>query len=194
MLSSAEYAMLRSAPSRALRGVHAALRIGGTAAVVVAALALVGLGLLPRLGFYRPLTVLSGSMRPVFAPGDVVVVTPERLRDLRAGQIITYQIPISDHHVETHRVVRILRGGDHPVVITKGDANRTADPWKAQLRGDKVWRYRFRIPLLGRAIVVLREPLAHKLTVLLLPVLLALYWLVGIWRRPEEALDAQTDP
>ena len=48
--------------------------------------------------------------------------------------------------------------------------------------------------LLGRAIVVLREPLAHKLTVLLLPVLLALYWLVGIWRRPEEALDAQTDP
>ena len=193
MLPSAEYAMPRSAPSRALRGVRTTLRIGGTVAVVVAVLALAGLGLAPRLGLYRPLTVLSGSMRPVFAPGDVVVVTPERLRDVRAGQIITYAIPISDRHVETHRVVRIIRGGDHPVVITKGDANTAADPWKAELRGDKVWRYRFRLPSLGRAIVVLREPLAHKLTVLLLPALLALYWLVGIWRRPEEALDA-TDP
>ena len=57
-----------------------------------------------------------------------------------------------------------------------------------------MWRYRFRIPSLGRAIVVLREPLAHKLTVLLLPALLALYWLAGIWRRPEDALDAPTDP
>ena len=193
MLPSAEYAMPRSAPSRALRGIRTALRIGGTVAVVVAVLGLVGLGLAPRLGFYRPLTVLSGSMRPVFAPGDVVVVTPERLRDVRAGQIITYAIPISNHHVETHRVVRVLRGGEHPVVITKGDANTAADPWKAELRGAEVWRYRFRIPMLGRAIVVLREPLAHKLTVLLLPALLALYWLLGIWRRPEEALDAQTD-
>src|SRR5207237_377441 len=84
---------------------------------------------------------------------------PEPPGHVRAGQIITYAIPISDRHVETHRVVRILRGGDHPVVITKGDANTAADPWKAELRGDKVWRYRFRLPSLGRAIVVLREPL-----------------------------------
>ena len=194
MLPSAEYAMPRSAPSRALRGVRTTLRISGTGAAVVAVLALVGLGLVPRLGFYRPLTVLSGSMRPVFAPGDVVVVTPERLRDVQAGQIITYEIPISDHHVETHRVVRVLRGGDHPVVITKGDANTVADPWKAHLHGDRVWRYRFRIPMIGRAIVALRDPLVHRLTVFLLPALLALYGLSRIWRRPEEALDAQTDP
>ena len=169
MLPSASQVMPRRAPIGVLRGFRVAASVVGTAAVVVAVAALVGVGLAPRLGFYRPLTVLSGSMRPVFAPGDVVVVTPERLRDVRAGQIITYAIPISDHHVETHRVVRVVGGGDHPVVITKGDANAAADPWKAELSGPTVWRYRFRIPMLGRAIVALRDPLVHKLTVLLLP-------------------------
>ena len=42
---------------------------------VLAVVALVGLGLLPRTGWYRPVTVLSGSMRPAFSPGDMVVVT-----------------------------------------------------------------------------------------------------------------------
>ena len=38
-------------------------------ALVVALAALVGFGLLPRTGWYRPVTVLSGSMQPAFAPG-----------------------------------------------------------------------------------------------------------------------------
>jgi signal peptidase len=177
-----------------LRGVRLIARIATTAMVVVAVVALLGLGLGPRLGYYRTLTVLSGSMRPALAQGDVVIVTPELLRDVRVGQVITYGIPIGDHHTETHRVVRVIRGGNRPVVITKGDANRTADPWKAALSGNEVWRYRFRIPLAGRAIVALREPLVHRVTVLLLPALLALYGLTRIWRRPEEALDARTHP
>src|SRR5207253_2946817 len=151
MLPSAEHVTPRSFPNRGLRGVRAAVRLAGTAAVVLAALALVGLGLVPRLGLYRPLTVLSGSMRPVFAPGDVVIVTPEPLRDVRVGQVITYEIPIADRHTETHRVVRVLHRGSRPIVVTKGDANTTADPWKAELHGNVVWRYRFRIPMLGRA-------------------------------------------
>ena len=49
--------------------------------------------------------------------------------------------------------------------------------------------------MLGHAIVALRDPLVHKLTVLLLPALLALYGLARIWRpRPDEGLDARTDP
>lgn len=195
MLPSASHVTPRRAPSGVLRGLRVAARVVGTAAVVVAVLALLAVGLGPRLGFYRTLTVLSGSMRPAFASGDVVIVTPEPLRDVRAGQVITYAIPVGDHHVETHRVVRVLRGGDHPVVITKGDANATRDPWKAQLSGTTVWRYRFRIPLGGRAIVALRDPLVHKLTVLLLPALLALYGLGRIWRpRRAEGLGARTDP
>src|SRR5438128_1428470 len=111
MLPSASQVMPRRAPIGVLRGFRVA------ASVVGAAAALVGVGLAPRLGFYRPLTVLSGSMRPAFVPGDVVIVTPEPIRDVRPGQVITYAIPVGDHHVETHRVVRVVGGGDHPVVI-----------------------------------------------------------------------------
>jgi signal peptidase len=197
MLPSALHVTPRRAPIGVLRGFRVAASVAGSVALVVAVVALVGVGLAPRLGFYRPLTVLSGSMRPAFAPGDLVIVTPEAVRDVRAGQVITYAIPVGDHHVETHRVVRVLHGGEHPVVITKGDANAAADPWKAELSGTTVWRYRFRIPLLGHAIVALRDPLVHKLTVLLLPALLALYGLLRIWRRrPDETstLDARTNP
>ena len=195
MLSSASHQLPRRAPSGVLRGFRVAASLAGTAVLTSAVLVLVGVGLGPRLGYYRSLTVISGSMQPAFAPGDVVIVTPEPVRDVRPGQVITYAIPVGDHHVETHRVVRVLRRGDHPVVVTKGDANATADPWKAELQGSQVWRYRFRIPLVGHAIVALREPLVHKLTVLLLPVLLALYGLARIWRRrPDEALDARTHP
>jgi signal peptidase len=194
MHASVSHPTPRRAPSFALRGVRALARSASTALLVLSAVALLGIGLGPRLGFYRTLTVLSGSMQPTFAPGDVVVVTREPIRDVRPGQIITYAIPISDHHVETHRIVRVLRGGAHPVVVTKGDANRTADPWQAELNGATVWRYRFRVPVLGRAIVALRDPLVHRITVLLLPVLLALYGLARIWRRPEEASDAPARP
>ena len=155
-----------------------------TAGLVAASGLLLVLGILPHLGLYRPVTVLSGSMRPAFAPGDMIFVTPERLRDVRVGQVITYQIPVDDHHVESHRVIRILKGGDDPVVITKGDANRSADPWKAELHGDRIWVERASVPKLGRFVLALRSPLVHDLTVFLLPVLLAVYGLVRIWRAP----------
>src|SRR5438045_3766674 len=111
MLPSASHVTLRRTPTGVLRRFRVAAGVVGTAAVVVAVLTLVGVGLGPRLGYYRSLTVLSGSMRPAFAPGDVVIVTPEPIRDVRAGQVITYAIPVGDHHVETHRVVHVVRGG-----------------------------------------------------------------------------------
>src|SRR5919201_4823270 len=71
--------------------------------LLVATVALVGLALLPRTGWYRPVTVLSGSMRPAFSPGDMVVLTPEPQRDVRDGQEISLRILIADDHAQTHR-------------------------------------------------------------------------------------------
>ena len=165
----------------------AARRVGSaapTAVLSVSLLVLVGLGLAPRFGFYRTVTVLSGSMTPTFARGDVIVVTPEPLRAVRAGQVITYEIPIGDRHTETHRVIRVDRAGRRPIVVTKGDANRSADPWRAVLHGDTAWRYRFRVPFIGYAILALRERFVYQVAVLLLPALLAAYALFTIWRAP----------
>jgi signal peptidase I len=156
------------------------------AAVVVLAVVAVG----PRLGLYRMETVLSGSMQPTFSPGDVIIVTPEPVTAVRPGQVISYQIPIGDHHVESHRVVRVVERGPHPVIITKGDNNAEADPWRAQLTSGTAWRERLVIPGVGRLIIWMRQPLLQRICVLVIPILLAAWWLVGIWRpRP-----AKTDP
>jgi signal peptidase I len=178
----------------ARRVLDVALRL----AVVVALAVLVGLALLPRTGWYRVETVLSGSMQPTFAPGDLIVVTPEPAGAVGVGQVISYSIPVDDHHVETHRIARILQRGEHPVIRTKGDANNGLDPWTARLSDSTAWRLRATVPNLGWLIVWLRSPVFHFLTVFLAPLLLALVWLGRIWRKPgggegqedEDMLDA----
>jgi len=171
-------------------------RTFGTTAVAGACAVLLALGAGPALGLYRTVTVLSGSMRPTFSPGDVIVVTPESARALRAGQVISYRIPVNGRPIETHRVIRILAHGDEPIVQTKGDANNAPDPWQAKLHGGTLWRYRLRVPLVGYPILALRTPLAHWLLVVLLPACLALYAVANIWRpRPRPVTPrARTDP
>jgi signal peptidase len=165
------------------------LGLGGALAVFVL------LALVPHTGIYRPETVLSGSMRPYFRPGDLVVVTPEPASAVKVGQVISYHIPVGDHHVQTHRIVQIVRGGRHPLVRTKGDANNARDPWVARLDGPTAWQVRLVVPKLGWMIVWLRDPLLRILTLFVAPALFALLVLWRIWSAPdgdeiEEALDA----
>ena len=162
-----------------------------TLVVMVALAVLVAAALGPRLGLYRTETVLSGSMRPTFSPGDVIVVTPEPTAAIRVGQVVSYQIPIGDHHVESHRVVKLTTRGERPVIETKGDANTAPDPWTARLTPGRAWRERFVIPKLGWLIIWLRQPMVQRIAVLIVPMLLAAWWLVGIWRpRPHPSRPA----
>lgn len=155
-------------------------------AFVLALAALVGLGLLPRTGWYRPVTVLSGSMQPAFSPGDMVVVTPEPVSAVRVGQVISQRIPVGDHHVQSHRVIAVIRRDGKVSVRTKGDANAAPDPWTATLHGTTVWHVRVVLPKLGWIVFWLRTPLLHQLTLFLAPLLLALLAVLRIWRRPAE--------
>ncbi|HEX6489737.1 MAG TPA: signal peptidase I [Gaiellaceae bacterium] len=152
--------------------------------LVSAALAFVAVAILPRLGWYRPLTVLSGSMRPTFSPGDLIIVRPEPLRDVHAGQVIAYHVPVADHQLETHRVIRILRGGPNPIVQTQGDANNWHDPWNAELHGSTAWRLSLVIPAAGYAINALQSRLLHLVAVVAAPLLIALLALARLWDIP----------
>ena len=158
-----------------------------------ALLALIGIG--PHIGRYETLSVLSGSMRPGIPVGAMVVVTPESPRDLRVGQIITYQIPVDDHRVVSHRVVKVVKGAgtNHPVFQTKGDANNAPDTWLAQVSGTTVWQVRYSVPGVGRLISVLRRPGVHTGAVRVVPALLAVLWLIGIWRR-EPGQEGESSP
>jgi signal peptidase len=166
----------RSALKWALRGI-----------VVAAGATFLAIGVAPHFGLYQTTTVLSGSMRPTFGPGDLLVLRPEPLAKVRVGQVITYAIPIADHHVESHRVVSVNHHGGYTLVRTRGDANGANDPWTAVLHGRTVWREAAVVPWAGKAILWLREPYPHLMSMLLAPLMLVLVGLVRIWSRERNA-------
>lgn len=138
------------------------LRIVGTvvwlavAVPVVAAAVLVVL--LPRLLDGTSLTVLTGSMRPTLAPGDVVVVrniSPSLVcPQVEVGQVVTFLPEPDNPTLITHRVVAKTSGtyddGTSCRLITQGDANYVVDDEPispVQVRGVMV----FSVPKLGLA-------------------------------------------
>ncbi|GAC1602207.1 MAG: hypothetical protein NVS3B21_30240 [Acidimicrobiales bacterium] len=159
------------------------------AAIVFAMAALVGLGLGPFTGRYRVLTVLSGSMRPTLPIGSIVLSTPEPLNAVRVGQIISFRAPTPGGPVETHRVIEVVTGGDHPAVRTQGDANPVPDGWVARLGSGPVWKARVVAPGVGRLIHGLRSALVHRLTLWAAPLCFVAVALWEIWGR-----SAQREP
>lgn len=164
-------------------------RIAALGASVVATLACVAavacfvlFGLGPHTGAYRTLSVLSGSMTPTFRPGDVVIDTPMTGRDLRVGQVVTYQVPEGDHQVVSHRVVEIVEAGAHPTFRTKGDANPAADPWTARMTGSTMWRQRAVVPYAGTAIGFVRRSASSRWVTLSALGLFVLFGVQAIWR------------
>lgn len=171
------------------RLLHSTARLAPTAAVLLATLTLVALALGPRTGRYQTLTMLSGSMRPAYPPGALLLDAPEPLSALRVGQVLTYQIPVLDQQVESHRVVAVRRHPDGSAdVQTRGDANAQADPWLAHLSpGQQVWTVRAAVPGAGRLLLLLREPAARGGLQYAMPAALLGWLLLGLW-RPNRAL------
>lgn len=100
----------------------------------------------PRVGSYSWLTVLSGSMKPTFNPGDIIVDKKADITKLKVGDVITYRM---DAFVVTHRITDITKDKKGRVFFqTKGDNNNIKDDGYV-LSDLVVGKYLFRIPLLG---------------------------------------------
>ena len=103
----------------------------------------------PRLGGATPYTVLTGSMRPHYPPGTLVVVRPVPEDRVAVGDVVTYQLESGKPTVVTHRVVAIgTRLDGERVLTTQGDANDVPDPQPVlpvQVRGE-LW---YAVPYLG---------------------------------------------
>jgi len=182
------------------RGLRFAARTTLRVAVTLSFLFFVAVGIGPLTGRYRVVTVLTGSMRPGVPAGSVAISTPERLDEVRVGQIITFEAPVADHWVVTHRVIQVVSGGAHPRVRTQGDANTAPDPWVSQLHTGPLWKVRAVAPGAGSVIRVLRSSWVHVATVLVAPALLAVLAVTAIWiprparprRRAQRAATART--
>jgi signal peptidase len=72
-------------------------------------------------------------------------------RDVRVGDVITFQDPYVHGRLVTHRVIRIFHTSHGPAYRTKGDANATRDPWTIKLP-DRVGRMSFSVPYAGYAL------------------------------------------
>lgn len=179
------------APAQWRRAARILGRILSTAGIVTAIAAFLFLAVGPRLFGYQTSTMLTGSMSPLINPGDVVVSVARPAAELKAGDVISYGIPVEDHRVETHRVIEVDRGADGTVTVrTKGDANPAADPWTATLQDDTVAVHTITIPYLGTAIRTLRDPLVQGALTYGAPALLVGVLLTAIWKKPTAARQA----
>jgi hypothetical protein len=91
---------------------------------VLATLALLLLtSVLPAVVGWQSTVVLSGSMSPALAPGDVAVVRPVPTAELRPGQVLLVDDPDLPGRLRMHRLVVVEPGG----LRLRGDANPAAD-------------------------------------------------------------------
>jgi signal peptidase I len=99
--------------------------------------------------------VLTGSMRPDYGPGAVLVTRQVPVTTLRPGMIVLF-VPPGEHAEFAHRITSVTGPADAPVITTKGDANKVADPWHAKLTSPDVSEVIGSVPGLGRPLVDLR--------------------------------------
>ena len=79
------------------------------------------------VGADESFVVLTPSMTPDIAPGDVVVVAERDPRTVAENDVITFVRGSSDVPV-THRVIGVVSTADGVAFETKGDANEGPDP------------------------------------------------------------------
>jgi len=131
--------------------------------------------------------VLTGSMRPDYGPGAVLLTRQVPTRTLKPGMIVLI-IPPGEHAPYAHRIATVSGPPSAPVITTKGDANKTADPWHAKITARDVSVVIGSIPVVGRVLVGLRGSgqIALALVGLLMVAFACVRWLLGSTARPPE--------
>lgn len=97
---------------------------------------------------YSRLAVLTGSMEPAIAAGDLIIIRRET--EYKKGDIITFR---EENSYTTHRIMEIKQNG----VYTKGDANNTPDSKPVRFE-QIVGRVILVIPSMGKVFLFLRTP------------------------------------
>jgi signal peptidase I len=133
---------------------------------------------------WRPYTVLTGSMRPLIEPGDVVMDEPIKPMQARPGDVITFPEPEKARLV-THRVKSVTAGDGRASFVTQGDANNTVERWEVPV-GQTLGRVVYRVPKVGHLAVWSAKPTSRLMLIVVPALLIGAAALVKIWRPPPE--------
>lgn len=139
-----------AAPKAQRRALRPVRFVGHLLLAVAAVAALLGAGtvVVQKLGFAP---VLSPSMVPTFAPGDLLITKPQPAQDIEVGDVVVLPLPDSPGQRYVHRVVTVGRdAAGLPTVTTKGDANAAVDPWTLTVTSEKVPTVVTSVPSLGK--------------------------------------------
>jgi len=169
-----------------------------TLLIVLSALVVVSVGLTMRVEHLQLEPVLSGSMRPVARPGDLVVAEKTRTTSLRVGDVVAFYPPGATGSPVMHRIVSLTRAGGTTTITTKGDANTRLDAWgQIRLASASTYRMVGTVPKLGFVSVWFNRSTVRtgRGLLLILAGLLVLAMGVLSLRRTRSATDGRTcDP
>lgn len=139
-----------------------------TSNLVLLAVLLLSLALLvPGLVGLQRYVITTGSMTGTYDVGTLVFDKAVPARDLRVGDVITYQPPASSgvDHLVTHRLAAIHTRAGHTTYRTRGDANPARDPWTFELSSSRQPRVVFAVPYVGRLFMALSDPTNRRLLI-----------------------------
>ncbi len=117
---------------------------------------------------FRAYIVETGSMSPTIKPHTAVVVDEG---NYHSGDVIAFN---EQGKVITHRMVASRSNG---AIITKGDANRTIDPWRIRSSA-VIGKVVTQSHAIGSAVIYARSPKGILSIVIVLAILGLLYWLL----------------
>lgn len=160
-----------------------------TIIMVAALLALAALGTAILMGL-KPGVVKTGSMKPNYPPGALILVKPTPANQLKLGQVITFTDPDdAARGLVTHRIVKIEYEQGVPIFTTQGDANPAPDTWRLRLASD-AGLMTYSVPEVGRLSFLVRTKQGYLLLLGIPVLLLSLIALLRIWApRPDQSDD-----
>jgi signal peptidase len=140
-----------------------------------------------RLLGYQVYTVLSGSMRPSYAEGDLLYVEPVKPSQVKVDDPITFVLN-EKLTVATHRVVRI--DGEKQLFYTKGDANGTEDTDPVHFN-NLIGIPRFSVPLLGYVSYFVQNPPGTYITLVAGLLLIGVVFLPDLLPKKKEKQETE---
>lgn len=129
----------------------------------------------PTFFGYKIMTVLTGSMRPVLEPGDLVIDKMPDVDEIKVEDIITFR---QEEKYITHRVIGIVKENGQTLYQTKGDANNTEDDTLIS-QSEVIGGYAFHIPKAGLFLEFARGKVGIFLLIVLPAILLVFGELFG---------------
>lgn len=146
--------------------------------LIITALSIVSLvqsrmnpGALPSVAGFRFISVLSGSMRPLLNPGDMIVTREVNAENIKTGDIITFREDRTT--LVTHRAIKVVLKDNKLFFQTQGDANNVQD-FELVSSNEIVGSYLFRIPYGGYAARFARSPAGFAIFIVIPIFLLAI--------------------